>query len=100
MHTNTGRHITRGWRTLFIALALFAMLTGTALPDAARHAWAEQPGQTAQPTGLTSEVAAPLTSQDVASPTGQEQPAQPGTTTAQAGPLPAPAAMSQGKFRY
>jgi hypothetical protein len=88
MHTNTGNHIPRGWRTLFIALALLAMLSGTALPGAAPHAWAEQPGQTAQPTGLTSEVAAPLTSQD------------PGLQAAQDGPIPAPAAMSQGKFRY
>ncbi|HEX8219413.1 MAG TPA: hypothetical protein VF914_09385 [Chloroflexia bacterium] len=88
MHTNKGNHIPRGWRTLFIALALLAMLSGSALPGAAPHAWAEQPGQTAQPTGLTSEVAAPLTSQD------------PALEAAQDGPIPAPAAMSQGKFRY
>ncbi|HVG00689.1 MAG TPA: hypothetical protein VND68_12690, partial [Chloroflexia bacterium] len=97
MHTNTGRHIPRGWRTLFIALALLAMLSGTALPGAARQAWAEQ---TEQPTGLPSEVAAPLTSQDAALQPGQEQPVPPTPVPGQDGPLPAPAAMSQGKFRY
>jgi hypothetical protein len=64
------------------------MLSGGVLPGGIRHAWAEQPGQTAQPTGLTSEVAAPLTGENAALQTGQD------------GPIPAPAAVSQGKFRY
>ncbi|MDQ5867622.1 MAG: hypothetical protein M3390_18130 [Chloroflexota bacterium] len=100
MHSHTGRHIPRAWRTLFVALALFAMLTGAALPEGVRQAWAEQSGQTAQPAGLTSEVAAPLTGQN-AQQTGQDQPAQPQPPAPGAdGPIPAPAAVSQGKFRY
>ncbi|HEX8228082.1 MAG TPA: hypothetical protein VF826_02085 [Chloroflexia bacterium] len=100
MHNHTGRHIPRAWRTLFIALALFAMLSGAALPEGVRHAWAGQSGQTAQPAGLTSEVAAPLTSQN-AQQTGQDQPAQPQPPAPGAdGPIPAPAAVSEGKFRY
>jgi hypothetical protein len=76
------------------------MLSGTALPEGVRHAWAEQRGQTAQPTGLTSQVAAPLTGQATALQAGQEQPVPPEPLVAQDGPVPAPAAVSQGKFRY
>jgi hypothetical protein len=103
MHSHTGRHNPRGWRTLFIALALFALLSGTALPEGVRHAWADEVGQTGQTSGLTSEVAAPLTGQNAALPGRQEeqgQPEEPEAATGEGGPIPAPAAVSEGKFRY